>query len=76
MRLATGVVESCKHIRNAGRATVTLTALKAGRLRPRMLGMALTVGVGVPTTGDVGVWGRGLSSRAGEAIGDPASLET
>jgi len=55
VRLAIGVVESCKHIRNASRVTVTLTALKVGRLRPRMLRMALIVGVGVLTIGDVGV---------------------
>jgi len=76
VRLVIGVIESCKHIRNAGRATVTLTALKVGRLRLRMLKIALIVGVGVLTTGDVGVWGRGLSSHASKAIGDPASLET
>jgi len=35
--------------------TVTLTALKVERLRPKMLGIALIVGVGVLTVGDVGV---------------------
>jgi len=88
VRLATGVAESWKRIRNALGATVVLTALKAGRLRSRRprattlsVGEELTpstrgVGVGVSAAGDTASETLGLTSRAGGLVGDAASLTT
>jgi len=86
VRLATGVAESWKRIRNALRVIVVLTALKAGRLRSRRLRATTLsvgeeptlsmqgVGVGVLAVGDTALETLRLTLHASRLVGDAALL--
>jgi len=86
VRLAIGVAESWKRIRNALGVIVVLTALEAGRLRSKRLRATTLsareeptpsmqgVGVGVLAAGDIALETLGLTLHAGGLAGDAASL--